>query len=159
MTKIYLLILATIFSTAVSVNANQSTQTLDNKKIERAVLDYIESQHKAQPAMMARGLDKKLAKRTYWQGKDGIEFVMETDFDTMLYVAENYNKAGDKFAKNARVIVKILDVDNRVASVKLTVDDWIDYMHLYQNAEGEWKIINVLWQYHDERKHVSSSSK
>ena len=159
MAKINLLILALLFSSAVAANSSLSSNESNHGKIERAVLDYIESQHKVQPAMMARGLDKKLAKRTYWQGKDGVEFVMETDFDTMLYVAENYNKAGDKFAKNARVIVQILDVDNRVASVKLTVDDWIDYMHLYQNAEGEWKIINVLWQYHDERKHVSSSSK
>ncbi len=157
MIRIYLLILTLIFSTAVLANVNeqQSIQVSENKKIERAVLDYIESQHKAQPNMMARALDTKLAKRTYWQGKDGVEFVMETDFDSMLYVAENYNKAGDKFAKDAKIIVKILDVDNRVASVKLTVDDWIDYMHLYQNTAGEWKIINVLWQYHDETKHAS----
>nr|WP_310741892.1 hypothetical protein [Pseudoalteromonas sp. SG41-6] len=39
--------------------------------------------------------------------------------------------------------------------MKLTVDDWIDYMHLYKNENKEWKIINVLWQYHDPKKHSS----
>jgi hypothetical protein len=131
-------------------------QTDDHKSVERAVLDYIESQHKADPSLMSRGLDKQLAKRTYWQAKDGLEFIMETDFDTMLWVAENYNKEGNKFPSSPKVEIDILDIDNRVASVKLTVDDWIDYMHLYKNEHNEWKIINVLWQYHDEKKHTST---
>lgn len=80
---------------------------------------------------------------------------METSFDTMVWVAENYNKKGDKFSKSPNVDIKVLDIDNRAASIKLTVDDWIDYMHLYKNEAGQWKIINVLWQYHDESKHTS----
>jgi hypothetical protein len=104
---------------------------------------------------MKRGLDKKLAKRTYWESKDGSEFIMETDFETMVWVAENYNKEGNKFPLSPKVNIDILDIDNRVASVKLTVDDWIDYMHLYKNENNEWKIINVLWQYHDTKKHSS----
>lgn len=151
MSRLTFLLLSLLFS--VSVMADEPTT---KQKIERAVLDYIESQHQAKPEMMARGLDKKLAKRTYWLNKDGVEFVMETNFDTMLYVAENYNKSGSKFPKEPKVDIKVLDIDNRAASVKLTADDWIDYMHLYKNAQGEWKIINVLWQYHDESKQVSS---
>jgi hypothetical protein len=119
------------------------------------VLDYIESQHKVEPDLMKRGLDKKLAKRTYWKAKDGTEFIMETDFATMVWVAENYNKDGNKFPSPPKIDINILDIDNRVASVKLTVDDWIDYMHLYKNENNEWKIINVLWQYHDTKKHSS----
>lgn len=120
-----------------------------DEQIERAVRDYIESQHQANPARMERGIDPKLAKRTYWRAADGSEFIMNTDFDTMLKVARNYNKDGTKFPAQPRVDIKILDVDQRVASVKLTVDEWIDYMHLYKNDHGEWKILNVLWQYHE----------
>ena len=126
-----------------------------HKNVKRAVLDYIESQHKVEPDLMKRGLDKKLAKRTYWKSKDGSEFIMETDFETMVWVAENYNKDGNKFSLHPKIDINILDIDNRVASVKLTVDDWIDYMHLYKNENDEWKIINVLWQYHDTKKHSS----
>lgn len=127
----------------------------DSPAIERAVLDYIESQHKADPALMRRGLDEQLAKRTYWQAADGTEFIMKTDFETMLQVAKTFNKDGTKFPNPPRIDIKILDVDNRVATVKLIADEWIDYMHLYKNQRNEWKIINVLWQYHDAKRQVS----
>lgn len=138
------LTLLALFSCSVFAGA-----TDENRKIERAVLDYIESQHKVSPELMRRGIDRKLAKRTYWESKDGSEYIMETDFDSMVWVAENYNREGDKFPVSPKVDIEILDVDNRVASVKLTVDEWIDYMHLYKSERNEWKIINVLWQYHD----------
>ncbi|WP_286267039.1 nuclear transport factor 2 family protein [Thalassotalea atypica] len=132
-----------------------AVQVSDSDKVKRAVLDYIESQHKVAPEMMKKGLDKKLAKRTYWQTKDGAETIMETDFDTMVWVADNYNKNGDKFPAQPKIDIKIFDIDNRVASVKLTADEWIDYMHLVKNDNGEWKILNVLWQYHDDQRHKS----
>lgn len=150
MHRILVLTLFIIFSCAVTADTD-----VDNQNVKRAVLDYIESQHKVEPDLMKRGLDKKLAKRTYWESKDGSEIIMETDFETMVWVAENYNKDGNKFPTSPKVDINILDIDNRVASVKLTVDDWIDYMHLYKNENNEWKIINVLWQYHDTKKHSS----
>lgn len=127
----------------------------DDQAIERAVRDYIESQHNADPEMMRRGLDQELAKRTYWKAADGTEFIMQTDYDAMVKVAQTYNKDGTKFPKVPRVEIRILDVDNRTASVKLTADQWIDYMHLYKNDRNEWKILNVLWQYHDAKRQVS----
>ena len=74
----------------------------------------------------------------------------------MVELAGRYNQKGDKFPEAPRVEIKILDIDKRVASVKLIVDDWIDYMHLYQNDQQQWKTINVLWQYHDLNKHKSA---
>ncbi|WP_020412961.1 nuclear transport factor 2 family protein [Microbulbifer sp. VTAC004] len=150
MYRIALLTLSFLIANAVTANSPD-----DKKSIERAVLDYIESQHQVKPKLMGRGLDKKLAKRTYWKTKDGSEFIMETDYETMLWIAENYNKDGDKFPPSPRIDIDILDIDNRAASVKLSVDEWIDYMHLYKNDRDEWKIINVLWQYHDNNRHVS----
>ncbi|QBF84752.1 hypothetical protein EXU30_01790 [Shewanella maritima] len=141
-----------------NVFANDKPNTIpDRQLIERAVLDYIESQHQGDGDMMARSLDETLAKRTYWLGKDHEEFVLETDFDTMIKVANTYNKSGDKFPTNPRVEIRILDIDNRVASVKLTVDDWIDYMHLYKTRDGRWLTVNVLWQFRDESKHASTN--
>lgn len=133
----------------------QAAEPTDTQSIERAVRDYIESQHKPDPARMERGLDPKLAKRTYWQAADGSEFIMHTDFDAMVKVARTYNLDGKKFPAQPRVDIKILDVDQRVATVKLSADEWIDYMHLYKNQRSEWKIVNVLWQYHDTARQVS----
>ena len=127
----------------------------DKKLIQQTALDYIESQHLVVPARMDKALDEKLAKRTYWQKADGSEYVRETSRETMIWVAENYNKNGDKFPTIPKADIEILDIDNRVASVKLTADDWIDYMHLYKTNDNQWKIVNVLWQYHDENNHIS----
>jgi hypothetical protein len=150
MYRIIVLTLSVLFSYAVTANTD-----IDNQNVKRAVLDYIESQHKVEPELMKRGLDKKLAKRTYWKSKDGSEIIMETDFKTMVRLAGNYNKEGNKFPSSPKVDIDILDIDKRVASVKLTADDWIDYMHLYKNENNQWKIINVLWQYHDTKRHSS----
>ena len=127
----------------------------DRQAVRQAALDYIESQHNVAPERMERALHKQLAKRTYWQKADGGEFVMETGYDTMVRVAASYNRQGDKFPSKPKKLVKVLDIDGRVASVKLTADDWIDYMHLMKNDQGQWQIVNVLWQYHDQSKHQS----
>jgi hypothetical protein len=156
MHRILVLTLSVLFSCSLIANTpSESDNYFEKTPVERAVLDYIESQINVAPDLMKRGLDEKLAKRTYWKSADGSEFIMETDFDAMVWVAENYNKEGDKFSTSPKISIKVLDIDNRVASVKLTVDDWIDYMHLYKNEHGEWKIINVLWQYHDTKLHSS----
>ncbi|MEV4782446.1 nuclear transport factor 2 family protein [Burkholderia sp. LMU1-1-1.1] len=139
----------------VSPLAAQAAEIADSQLIEGAVRDYIESQHQPDPARMERALDPQLAKRTYWQAADGTEFIMKTDMDTMLKVARNYNKDGTKFPERPRVDIRILDIDQRVATVKLSADEWIDYLHLYKNQRGEWKIVNVLWQYYDTARQVS----
>jgi hypothetical protein len=102
---------------------------------------------------MARGLHKDLKKRTYWKTSQQKERILETSYKTMLKVAESYNKNKDEFPINPRMEITIFDMDQRVASVKLVADDWIDYMHLYKNEKGKWKTINVLWQYHNTNKH------
>jgi hypothetical protein len=125
----------------------------DVAAIKQVALDYIESQHNPSPNRMKNALHEKLAKRTFWLGIDGEEFIMETSYDSMIHIAETYNKAGDRFPDTPKKDVKILDIDGRVASVKLVADDWIDYMHVFKNDKDEWKIVNVMWQYHDRTKH------
>ena len=41
--------------------------------------------------------------------------------------------------------VRILDVFQNAASVRVDASTWIDYLHLVK-WRGEWKIINVLWE-------------
>lgn len=150
--KLYLFILTNILYSSVSYAHNQT----DKQAIIRATQDYIQSQHSSSVTMMKRGLHKKLAKRTYWKAKDNTEFIMQTDYHVMLDVAQNYNKDRDKFPEKPLVKIQVLDIDQRIASVKLTTDDWVDYMHLIKDNEGSWKIINVLWQYHDTQRHRSN---
>ena len=147
--------IALIALIAVTHNASAldpNATATDEQAIQRAVLDYIESQHQVQPEMMARSLDPDLVKRTYWLNEQGKEFILETNYADMIHLAGTYNQNGDRFPANPKVDINILDIDQRVASVKLTVNDWIDYMHLYKNQDQQWKIINVLWQFHENER-------
>ena len=40
--------------------------------------------------------------------------------------------------------VEIFDVFGNVATVRVTMRDWIDYMHVAK-FDGRWVIVNVLW--------------
>jgi hypothetical protein len=131
-----------------------SAQTLqDSLAIKQATLDYIESQHLPNSAQMERALHPRLVKRTFWKDKETQkDYLRETSAESMILLAESYNKKNDKFPLNPKKEVKFLDVSDRTASVKLIADEWIDYIHLAK-LNGSWKIVNVLWQYHDSSKH------
>jgi len=53
---------------------------------------------------------------------------------------------GAKTPKEQQIAnVKILDVFNNAASVRVEMSGWIDYMHLGKFGD-DWKIVNVLWE-------------
>lgn len=121
----------------------------DSTAIKQAALDYIESQHKPNPQQMQRALHPRLVKRTFWRDKaTGKEYLRETTAESMILLAESYNKNGDKFPASPKKEVILLDISSRTASVKLVADDWIDYMHIVK-INDEWKIVNVLWEFND----------
>lgn len=47
--------------------------------------------------------------------------------------------------------VTVLDVFGDIASVRIDMDAWSDFVHLAK-IDGEWKIINVLWDLTPEAK-------
>ncbi|MET7035429.1 nuclear transport factor 2 family protein [Elizabethkingia miricola] len=127
----------------------------DTLAIKQATLDYIESQHSPNSTRMENALHPRMVKRTFWKDKaTGKDYVRETNTESMVLLAESYNKNGDKFPASPRKDIKLLDVSDRTASVKLFADEWIDYMHLVK-LNGTWKIINVLWQYNDSKRQTN----
>lgn len=125
----------------------------DSVAVKQVALDYIESQHTPSPARMERALHPRMVKRTFWKDKEtGKEYMRETSTESMIILAETYNKKNDKFPSTPKKEIRVLDMTDRTASVKLIADEWIDYMHLVK-LNGSWKIVNVLWQYHDSARH------
>lgn len=125
----------------------------DSIEIKQVALDYIESQHKPNATQMERALHPRMVKRTFWKDKaTGKDYVRETSTESMVLLAESYNKNADKFPSSPKKAVKLLDVSERIASVKLIANDWIDYMHIVK-LNGVWKIVNVLWQFNDIKQH------
>lgn len=125
----------------------------DSLAITQVALDYIESQHNMKPSQMEGALHPEMIKRTFWKDKSSkSDYLRETSRATMIAIAKNYNKNGDKFPESPKKQVVILDVFGKTASVKLIADDWIDYMHIVK-LNDKWTIVNVLWQFNDASKH------
>ncbi|UZO82233.1 nuclear transport factor 2 family protein [Aquimarina sp. ERC-38] len=121
----------------------------DSLDIKQVALDYIESQHNVKPEQFERAAHPRMVKRTFWTNKkSGKEYLRETFTDAMILLAETYNTNQDKFPIKPKKEVIILDVYDKVASVKLIADDWIDYMHIVK-LNMKWQLVNVLWQYND----------
>ncbi len=125
----------------------------DSLDIKQVALDYIESQHHAKPDQFKRAAHPRMVKRTFWNHKQTQkEYLRETFTDAMILLAETYNQNGDKFPEYPKKEVILLDVYDKIASVKLIADEWIDYMHIVK-LNGKWQIINVLWQFNDAKNH------
>jgi hypothetical protein len=147
--KNYLLVIAFAFF-SFTLQAQTAQDSLD---IKRVAFAYIEAQHNPNPKLMEGALHPRLVKRSVFRSKAAKkDYISEYFAENMVILAETYNAKGDKFPKNPRKEVKLLDVSARTASVKLIADAWIDYMHIVK-TNGEWKIINVLWQYNDVTQH------
>ncbi|MTH18231.1 nuclear transport factor 2 family protein [Flavobacterium sp. LC2016-01] len=147
--KEYLILVIIIFC-SFKIQAQTKQDSLD---IKRVALAYIEAQHTLNPKLMESALHPRMVKRSVFRNKVAQkDYISEFFAENMIILAETYNVKGDKFPKNPRKEIKLLDVSARTASVKLLADAWIDYMHIVKE-NGEWKIINVLWQYNDVTQH------
>jgi hypothetical protein len=145
-----LIITACIVAASFKIQAQTAQDTLD---IKRVTLAYIESQHSPNPKLMQDALHPRVVKRSVFKNKKTKkDYVSEYSAENLVILAETYNVNGDKFPKQPKKEVKLLDVSAVTASVKLIADEWIDYMHIVK-TNGEWKIINVLWQYNDVKEH------
>lgn len=125
----------------------------DSLEIKQVALDYIESQHNVNPEQFEKAAHPRMVKRTFWTNKQtNKEYLRETFTDAMVLLAETYNVDGTKFPQNPKKNIIILDIFDKVASVKLIADDWVDYMHIVK-LNGKWQLVNVLWQFNDSELH------
>lgn len=113
--------------------------------IRRAALDYAESWYAGDPAQMEKALHPDLAKRIVRPGRDGARARLDHMGALQLVqgVRTGYGKntPADQQLKDAT----ILDVTGNAATVKLVMAGWVDYLHVAR-LDGQWKIVNVLWE-------------
>lgn len=129
---------------AVTVLAADAGAQADQAGIRRAALDYIEGWYTNDVARMERALHPQLVKRRVAQdaGRSTLDHgdAQRLIGATRLAPGETARPLG-----NRRREVRILDVQGNAATVKVDADQWVDYLHLVR-WNGEWKIINVLWE-------------
>ena len=116
----------------------------ENDAITRTALDYIEGFYTGDAARMERSLHPELAKRIMRidpaTGKSRLD-----QQDATRLIAITASRKGTPPPPQQQKDVTVLDVFGNAATVKIVANQWIDYLHVVK-WEGEWKIVNVLWE-------------
>ena len=113
--------------------------------IQKACLDYIEGWYEGDAARMESSLHPELAKRMISTDPKTGHSVFNHMGATAL-VQRTKRGGGTKTPKERQTKdITILDRYNNAAVVKIVASDWIDYLE-EAKVDGEWKIINVLWE-------------
>lgn len=117
----------------------------DEAAIKKTALDYIEGWYEGDAARMETALHPELAKRMiFTDPKTG-----HSQFNHMgaMQLVQNTRRGGgSKTPKEQQTKdITILDRYNNAAVVKIVASGWIDYLE-EAKFNGEWKIINVLWE-------------
>lgn len=129
----------------------QAQDNADKEAVRQAVLDYVEGIYNVEPARIERSVHPDLAKLGFSRRQADTAYRpgSKMTFAQLVEVAKTYNKEG-KLPKDAPKEIVIYEVVDQTATVKLTAVWGIDYMHLAK-FDGQWKIVNVLWQSHPKK--------
>lgn len=124
-------------------------QQEDVEAVRQAVLDYVEALYLVDPSRIERGVSPGLAKLGVGEGSEPPSQMTEhrMSYEKLLDLAAHWNKDGSEAAPDAVKEVIIYEVLDYTSSVKLIASWGIDYMHLAK-YNGQWMIINVLYQRH-----------
>ena len=143
MKKLFLL-LAVILS---AVEGSFSQSSSDSAGIKTTVLNYIEGYYNSDGERMAKAISPELSKRIVAKGDNGDYAVQDMGSSLLIYAAKKYKRPADDNKEPFKADIKIFDISYDIATVKVTTNKFkfFDYIHLAK-INGEWKIINVLWQ-------------
>lgn len=126
----------------------QNSFAQNNAGIERAALDYIEGFYEGDTTKIKRSIHPDLSKFGYGRDKKtkkykkGNSMSYDRAIDFAREVANNPKWAAPKDAVKK---IEILDVQDKIACVKLTLYWGIDYLLMAKN-DNKWMITKVLWQ-------------
>jgi Putative lumazine-binding len=113
--------------------------------IKKTALDYIEGWYAGDAARMEGALHSELAKRMVSTDATTGRSLLN-QMSAMTLVQRTREGIGKKIPQDRQLKeVTILDRFNNAAVVKVVASDWIDYLEVAK-FNGEWKIINVLWE-------------
>jgi len=117
----------------------------DAAAIRQAVLNYVNSAYDVRPELVDESVNPRLQKVGYISrdGKEYREAFM--NYDQLKELVSKWNTDGHYDTKTARRDIKVLDQLDRIAVARLDAEWGVDFFHL-SKVDGEWKIMNVIWQ-------------
>lgn len=131
------------------ITMSPSASALDSAEIKKQSLGYLIALQKLDPVLMNEVMNDSLNKVTIGFNRSiKKEIARPTTRDQMISFAKDWNKSNTKFPPVPNNQVTILSVYNRIASVKLISDNWVEYLHLIK-LNGKWEVVNLIWQHKD----------
>lgn len=129
----------------VSAASGFAANPEDEAAITAAALDYLEGWYTGDAERMERALHPDLAKRIVRVDPNG-KWDRVDSMSALTLVQYTRKGYGTKVPVDQRQAdVTVLDVYGNAAVVKVVARDWVDYLQIGK-VNGEWKIINVLWE-------------
>ena len=125
---------------------NSAKVEAERQAIIAAVLDYVEGLYEDATERLERSVSPHMAKRGYYM-RDGVYKEIPMTYEQLVDLSKRWNKDGTRVTDKSPKKIDIYEILDQTASVKLTAEWGIDYMHLGK-YDGKWKIVNVLWQSH-----------
>ncbi|HWA41212.1 MAG TPA: nuclear transport factor 2 family protein [Gemmatimonadales bacterium] len=128
---------------AASPSRHLTAQTpADSAAIKATALDYIDGYYTGDAARMERALHPDLAKRIVNTDQNGRSRLGQM---SAMSLVQGTRAGGGKDEANKREDVRILDIFQNTASVRIDAGTWVDYLHVAK-WNGRWVIVNVLWE-------------
>jgi hypothetical protein len=129
--------------TVISFSAKAQKDT-DKTSIEKAIMNYVNAFYEADTTKAYESIARDLAKRGYYTTKEGSVAEAKMSFEQLVRLAQRW-KATQTITPETPRKITVFDVLDKIASAKVEAKWGIDYFHLAK-INGNWTIINVLWQ-------------
>jgi len=112
--------------------------------VERAAMDYLDGFYNGEADKLRRSVHPEVTKYGF-MSRNGVYGGEPMSFQEMIAFADNVRETGNRPPASAPKEVRILEVLDQTAAVKVTAWWGSDYMHLAK-YDGQWQIIHILWQ-------------
>ncbi|HUP89366.1 MAG TPA: nuclear transport factor 2 family protein [Longimicrobiales bacterium] len=144
-----MIIKRTLLAAALLLPATMQAQTrADTTAVMRAGLDYIEGFYQGDADMLRRSVHPNVAKFGWYLPNKSTTWEPDSmSYAEFISYADRVKARGAKGAPpaNAPKEVRILDLLDQTAALKVTAWWGTDYLHLAK-YDGKWMILHVLWQ-------------
>ena len=137
------IVMAAALIAAAAVPARAQTAA-DTAGIREAALNYIEGWYTGNAARMEQAVHPALVKRIVMTDSTGAPFILEMGATQLV---RNVRMGGGTRtpAAQQRKDVRVLDIFQNTALVRVDAATWVDYLNLVK-WQGRWVILEVLWE-------------
>jgi hypothetical protein len=117
------------------------------------MLSYVEALYEADTSKIINSVHPTLRKLGYWFNPEDKKYRdnLPMTFDQLKKLSSSWNSNGKNAKPESIKEAVIYEINDRTASGKVEAVWGVDYMHLAK-LDGEWKIMNIIWQSRQERE-------